>query len=69
MLQAGEEHLSLDNSKQPGGWKGEVDWCCQEAACSFLGHPDTQDNHTETMLLKPLLGPLALATYLLTLTS
>ena len=42
--------------------------CCEEATCSFPSYPDSQNNHTETILFTPLLGPLALASYWLVLT-
>ena len=41
--------------------------CCNEADCWFPA-AQTQNNHTETVLFKSLVGPLALASYWLTLT-
>ena len=43
--------------------------CYWDAACLFPHCPDSWNNHTETIWFKPLLGPLALASYWLTLTS
>ena len=37
--------------------------CCKKAACLFLSHPDSRNNHTETILFKSLFGPLALVSY------
>ena len=42
-------------------------WVLVKAVCLFLA-AQTQNNHTETILFKTLLGPLALASYWLTLT-
>ena len=32
--------------------------CCKMATCSFPGCPDSRNNHTETVLIKSLLGQL-----------
>ena len=50
-------------------WEDVIVMRYSKAACLFLGCPDSQNNHTETILIKSLLGLLAVASYWLTLIS
>ena len=50
-------------------WEDVIVMRYSKAACLFLSCPDSQNNHTETILIKSLLGLLAVASYWLTLIS